>query len=200
MQPEGLPDRAAARWPHRPAVAPPDPFNYPLRLDAGLLLNLISTITLVLGAIFGVAQLRFYGARRQREAMLTLVASFQTPEFVHAMRVALDPAIPDGLSRSELEARVGAEIDGVWLLLSTWESLGVMVCRRQVDLDLIDDFFSGVIGLSWLKFGRYVADIRGELRRDTYFEWFQWLAERLAERETQAPPIPGHLAERGWRR
>ena len=165
----------------------------------GDLLNLVSTFTLVVGVVFGLVQLQHFRARRRREAMLALATSYQTPAFVHAMRVALDPAIPDGLGRAELEARLGPEIDSVWLLLSTWESLGVLVCRREIELAVVDDLFSGVLQLCRHKFAVYVEELRADLGRDTYFEWFQWLAERFMERERLAPPVPGHVAHRAWR-
>jgi hypothetical protein len=168
-------------------------------MDLALLLNLVSTFTLIAGTGFGLVQLRFYRSRRQREAILTLVHSYETQEFVHAMRVVLDPAIPDDLPGADLERRLAGEMDAVWLLLTTWESMGVLVCRGEIDLETVDDFFSGVIALSWRRLRHYVTDHRAAIGRETYFEWFQWLAERFAERETQAPPRPAYVAERAWR-
>ena len=31
------------------------------------------------------------------------------------------------------------------------------------------------------------------------WEWFQWLAERVAEREREVNPVPAHLAHRDWK-
>jgi hypothetical protein len=39
-----------------------------------------------------------------------------------------------------------------------------------------------------------------EANRDTVFEWFQWLAERMIEREGKTEPVPAHIAHRDWRR
>ena len=90
-------------------------------------------------------------------------------------------------------------MDGAWLLMTTWESLGILVHRREISLKLVEDFFSGPIALSWLKFQNLVEEMRRELDRDTYFEWFQWLAERVMERESSLPPIPAHIEYRAWR-
>ncbi|UCC73845.1 MAG: hypothetical protein JSV86_04600 [Gemmatimonadota bacterium] len=30
-------------------------------------------------------------------------------------------------------------------------------------------------------------------------EWFQWLAERISERESSHAPIPAHIVHRSWR-
>lgn len=44
-----------------------------------------------------------------------------------------------------------------------------------------------------------LAGERQETGRETIGEWFQWLAERFAEREGTARPVPTHLQYRDWR-
>ncbi len=69
---------------------------------------------------------------------------------------------------------------------------------RGSALALGDDFFSGPIILSWKKLEALVQEMRGHDGRDTYFEWFQWLAERIHDRESAADPIPAHIEHRAW--
>jgi hypothetical protein len=83
-------------------------------------------------------------------------------------------------------------------MMTTWESLGILVQRGQVDLPMVDDFFSGPIVLSWRKLQRYTDEQRAELDRQTIWEWFQWLAERMQERESATPPVPAHIEHRHW--
>jgi hypothetical protein len=73
------------------------------------------------------------------------------------------------------------------------------VFRREVTLDLVDDFFSGPILLSWQKLRVYSEEWRRALNRDTFAEWFHWLAERMMERERLSPPVPAYIAHRTWR-
>jgi hypothetical protein len=89
--------------------------------------------------------------------------------------------------------------DAVYLVSLTWESLGVLVYRRQVTLDLVDDFFSGPLVISWQKLKVYSEEWRRTLNRETGNEWFHWLAERMLEREKTSPPIPAYVAHRHWR-
>jgi hypothetical protein len=65
-------------------------------------------------------------------------------------------------------------------------------------LDVVDDFYSASIVQSWQKLGPYVGELRAEQRRATRWEWFQWLAERMMEREAASPPVPAHEAHRSW--
>ena len=84
-------------------------------------------------------------------------------------------------------------------MTTTWESLGVLVFRGEIDLQLIDDFFSGPIRISWRRLERHVMGEREETGRETINEWFQWLNERLEEMESIEAPVPAHVEHRNWR-
>ena len=64
---------------------------------------------------------------------------------------------------------------------------------------MVDDLFGGPILISWRHLERYVADQRSELKRDTMGEWFQWLAERIAEFETTTGRVPANIREADWK-
>ena len=130
--------------------------------------------------------------------MLELVRSFQSPAFTSALRRVL--SLPDGADAQKIREVLGPDgEDAVYLVALTWESLGVLVFRREVTLDLIDDLFSGPILLSWQKLRVYSEEWRRAQNRETGSEWFHWLAERMIEREKMAPPVPAYIAHRRWR-
>src|SRR6266700_2485190 len=153
-------------------------------MDISTLANFINAIAVTAGVIFAAVQIRQYQKRRQRDAMLELVRSFQSPAFTAALRRVL--YLPDG-------------DDAVYLVSLTWESLGVLVFRREVTLYLVDDFFSGPLIISWQKLKVYSEEWRRTLNRETGNEWFHWLAERMMEREKLSPPVPAYIAHRTWR-
>lgn len=165
-------------------------------MDVASWTQLISTIALIIGVAFTAVQVHHLRVERGREATLELVHSFETPEFAKA--IYLLSSIPEGLSREELEEHLGRDMESIYLLLTTWESLGILVFQGEVSLDLVDDFFSGPLVLSWSRLGEYVLGTRRELERETYNEWFQWLAERMEERESSSPPVPAHVAHADW--
>src|SRR5438552_3045765 len=158
-------------------------------MDISTLANLINAIAVTAGVIFAAAQIRQYRQRRQRDAMLELVRSFQSPAFTAALRRVL--SLPDGADAAKIREVLGPDgEDAVYLVSLTWESLGVLVFRREVTLDLVDDFFSGPLVISWQKLKVYSEEWRRTLNRETGNEWFHWLAERMLERERTSPPIP----------
>jgi len=167
-------------------------------MDISTIANLINAIAVTAGVIFAAAQIRQYRQRRQRDAMLELVRSFQSPAFTAAYRRVL--SLPDGADSAKIREVLGPDgEDAVYLVSLTWESLGVLVYRREVTLDLVDDFFSGPLVISWQKLKVYSEEWRRTLNRETGNEWFHWLAERMLEREKTSPPIPAYIAHRHWR-
>jgi hypothetical protein len=168
-------------------------------MDISTIANLINALAVTAGVIFAAVQIRHYSQRRRRDAMLELVRSFQSPSFASAFRRVI--SLPDGATQAQVIKLLGADgEDATHIVGLTWESLGVLVFRREVTLDVVDDFFSGPISISWRKLSGYVVEQRAVLDRETAFEWFQWLAERMIDREKQTPPVPAHIAHRGWKK
>ena len=166
-------------------------------MDLTTATNLISTIAIVLGVGFAAYQLYLLRLQRAREVQLTLARSLQGPDFQEALQKIV--FLPEGLSKAEIDERLGPDRDVVFHWFGSMEALGVLLHHREVSLSVVDDFFSGPIVLSWRRLQGYVADVRRETKRDTMHEWFQWLAERFIERENVAPPVPAHVAYRSWR-
>jgi hypothetical protein len=167
-------------------------------MDLSTLANLINAFAVTAGVIFAAAQIRYYRQRRRRDAMLELVRSFQSPAFASAFRRVL--SLPDGATTAQIREKLGpAGEEIVYLVTLTWESLGVMLFRGEVTIDLLDDFFSGPILISWRKLNVFVEEDRRALDRNTVAEWFQWLVERMIAREKEAAAVPAHIAHRDWK-
>jgi len=164
-------------------------------MDVSTVANLINALAVTAGVIFAAVQIRDYRRQRHRDSMSALVRSFQTPSFAHSLRRV--SSLPDNVTREQISTLLGPDgEDDVYALLTSWEALGILLYRKQVNIDLIDDFFSGPIVVSWRKLSGYVEAMRAEAKRETYFEWVQWLAERMMERESKTPPVPAHIAHR----
>lgn len=162
-----------------------------------LILQSIATLSIFAGVIFALLQLRTSNQQRARESALQMLHSFRTPEFLQAVNIVFD--LPEGLSRKELEERLGERLGSILVLFGTFESLGILVFRRDIDIRMVEDFFSGIIVLSGRKLKRYLEDVRVAGNRQTYYEWFQWLAELVERREQKAPAVPAFAAHRDWK-
>lgn len=167
-------------------------------MDWSTTADVVNTVAVTAGVAFAATQLFDIRRQRKREAMLGLVRSFQSADFTTALRRV--NSLPDDADRDAIRNVLGPDgEDEVFLVGLTWESLGVLVFRREIAMELIDDFFSGAITVSWRKLRAFVEEDRRDLDRATVWEWFQWLADRVAERERALVPVPAHLANRDWR-
>jgi hypothetical protein len=173
-------------------------------MDSTDLIQNLGNIGDFVGAIGVIATLAYLGVQvrqtrmsNERDAAIELIRSFQTPEFTQMLQKSFE--LPVGLTRQEFESRYAGDLARLYSYFATWESLGIMVQRRQIDLALVCDFFSHPILHAWRVWEVYVTDLRKDLGRDTPWEWFQWLAEKVAARESAAAPIPAYIEFRDWK-
>ncbi len=162
-------------------------------MDLATAANVINALAVMAGVIFAATQIRDYRRQRRRDSMLNLVQSFQSSTFVKGLRAVIE--LPEGASAQQIREILGAEgEDLVAHVTATWETVGVLLFHNELSLDIIDDFFSGPILISWRKLQPYVIELRQHYQRDTWLEWFQWLAERMMERESHATAVPAYVA------
>ncbi len=161
-----------------------------------IILQLITTISIFAGVIFAVLQLRYSNRQRARESALQMLHSFRTPEFLKATDIVL--GLPEGLSKKEIEERLGDNIAGILLLFGTFEGLAILVHNRDIEIGMVEDFFSGILIFSGRKLKNYLEETRKESGRQTYYEWYQWLYEQVEKRESKSPAVPAYIAFRDW--
>lgn len=166
-------------------------------MNLPLTLQLIATAIMIIGIGFGIQNIRQYQASRKRESAILMLNSFQTSEFVRGLLCIFD--LPENVNKAELDSLPIDQFLAVYMVMGTWERLGVLVYRSEIELGLVEDAYSGPVIQSWQKLEGYVLELRANLGQDTAMEWFQWLAERIMERETASQPSPAYIAHRDWR-
>jgi len=161
------------------------------------LFDLITMVAVLVGLTFGAIELRQLRAAQESQAVLELYQTIQTPEYVRGGDLIL--ALPDDLSPSELREYLSGE-DGNLMqqVRLTFEGLGVMVYRRDVPIEWVDEMFRLVIITSWDKFEPLTLEDRQRLDYPGEFEWHQWLAERLRDLHQGEQPVPAYEAYRDW--
>jgi len=148
------------------------------------------------GVLLGVFQLREFQRNRRVLAAVEVVHSFRNAEFNRALRLVW--ALPDGLTAEQLRAR-GPELEDAAILLGTTiESVGVLVYRRVVPIDIVDELMGDAIVAFWPKLSLWIAEMRKVQGRESVYEWFQWLVERLKERQRRTAD-GAHVRYREWR-
>ncbi len=157
------------------------------------LAEIIGGLAVVFGISFGYLEYRRYKATIQREAAANLARSFQTQELAAAIRIVLE--LPEPIGKDDYQKLSESEKNLIWLLFSSIESVGILVSRGDLTLELVDEFFSVPIEEGWGKLAPYVEDLREEFNSPQAWEWYQWLHERLRERHEKSPRVPAHVRE-----
>jgi hypothetical protein len=162
------------------------------------LVDVLTIVALASGLLFAAFEWRGSRRERRRQSQILLLRSFESPEFLKAMRRLL--FLPDGLSRQQVEETLGEDgSDLLWYWLGTMESIGILVFNREIDIRLVDQSFGGPVIVIWRKLRGYVEAVRGEVGRDTMHEWYQWLVERAETLEREEGRTAAHLLNADWR-
>ena len=159
------------------------------------LLQAVETVAVVVGVVFGLFQLRQLRVQRELQAGIELLHPLQMPE--SGKTLLLIHSLPDNLTGEQLRERLGDDFESVLAVLSLWESLGPLVARGYVPVEMYEEFYRGPTILCWKKLRRYIEEQR-KIGWPTLFEWLQWLAERMEERSLRSPDVPAFERFRSW--
>ena len=158
-----------------------------------LALQALETAAIVIGVVFALIQLR---QLRNHEVKAGIELLHTLPHMAEA-GLALHE-LPDNLSGEELRSRLGNKFVSVIDLLAVFESLGPLVARGQVPIEMYAEYYRGVTVLSWKKVHRYVLEER-QAGWPNLFEWVQWLADRMEERSALAQNAPAFERFKDWK-
>ena len=160
------------------------------------LLQLITTVSVTAAGIFAGVQIILLKKQKARESAIQMLHSTQTPEFMVAVNILFN--VPENLSKKQIEDFVGSKMDSVLVMFGTFESIGYLVYRRDISLELVDNFFGGAIVLFWKKYANYFIELRTISKRDNYGEWVQWLSDQLKKRGSKLQTKPAHIEYKNW--
>lgn len=160
-----------------------------------LVLQAIETAAVIVGVVFGLIQLRQLRSQRAVQAGIELLHPLQAPQSVEAIMLVY--SLPDNLSGEQVRERLGTHFGSVLGVLGMFESLGPLVARGHVPVEMYSDFYRGVTILCWKKLRGYIEEQR-QSGWPSLFEWLQWLAERMEERQALSSDVPAFERFKDW--
>ncbi len=156
-------------------------------IEIANLAEIIGALTIISGAAFGLYQLSEYKKQRREQIASELMKTFYSPELSRA--VALIRSLPDGASAEVLREDLGPAGEEAAIQLCTiFETMGVLVHERIAPFTLVEQLAGGMICVMYRKLTPWLNTVRLEQQQPSWAEWFQWLAEQLAERKKSAEP------------
>ena len=79
-----------------------------------------------------------------------------------------------------------------------FETVGMLIHNHVVPMDAMADLVGGFTLKSWSILSKWTEEIRVKNHQPEFFEWYQWLAERLVERG-ESSRQPAYEIHRSWR-
>jgi len=140
----------------------------------------VATTSVVVGVVFAVLQLRGLLKTRQTDLIMRLYSRFGSKGFQKTWEEVLGREAKD---LYDYEKKYGwAE----WTAIGVFfEGLGVLLHRKLISIDLVDDLFSGPIKTTWNKMKNNIIESRKEQGQPTIFEWFEYLYNEMQKTEQQ---------------
>ena len=169
--------------------------------------EVLGLVTILGAAIYSWYQIKELRRSRDSVTAMSLAANFQNEDFVIGLTAIMNTDIDtskfeQGSRKENYEAfkeYFGEDWSKVMTVLTTWESVGVLVHRGDMDFHALYDLFSGVIIKTYESFAFYFEPIREE-QGNKNMEWFIWLADRVMEYENEGSGTPpAHTAFKDWR-
>jgi hypothetical protein len=168
-----------------------------MHLDLSSTLNLISTVAIAAALIFAALQVRQQNLKRTDQAAVTVIQTMQSERWTRALD--LIGKLPENTQLSNIE-RMGPEVvSSLFDLTLRLETIGYMVFRRIVQLDVVDDLIGGVTLVFWSRAKAWSDQIRVQTGNPKFAEWCEWLAGRITERRARLGHEPAHIRHAHWR-
>ena len=166
-------------------------------METYTIFDILSKAAIIAAGIFAAIQLVQIKRQRSRESALQLLNSVQTPELIEAMNIVY--GMPLGLTKQEIEIHLGDKLPKVMHMHMQLESIGLLVFKKEIKLELVTEFIRGPILLFWGSMKNYFFEFRKTKNDENYGEWVQWLAEQVENKEFKKSTKPAHIAYKNWK-
>ena len=169
--------------------------------------EILGLVTILGAAVYSWFQIKELRRSRDSTTAMSLAANFQDEDFVVGLTAIMNmdfdaSEYKHGDQKATVEAfkqQCGEDWPKVMRVLTTWESIGVLIHRGDMDFHAFYDLFSGVIIKTYEAFSFFFEPIR-ENENNKNMEWFLWLADRVIEFEKEGSGTPpAHVAFADWR-
>ena len=129
-------------------------------------------------AIYYILQIRHQTKVRQTDLIMKLYSQFNSLEFQKMWEEVLNREAKDYDDYSKKYG--GAEVTAVGMF---FEGIGILLKRKLIDIELVDDMFTTPIKWTWEKIRGMILELRRTRNQPEIFEWFEYLHNEMKKRE-----------------
>jgi hypothetical protein len=143
----------------------------------------IASAGVFIAAVYYIFQLRHQAKQRQTDMVMKLYATFGSTEFQKAYRKIMDLEFEDFADYWKRYAENAEVMAALTTVDVFFEGIGVLVKRKLVGMDLVDDLLSSNILSTWEKTKPLTEGIRKMRARPQSWEWFEYVYNEMKKRE-----------------
>ncbi len=149
-----------------------------VEVDIQTISIVVASASVVVAAIYYVSQIRHQIRIRQTDLVIRLYSQFTSPEFQKTWNDVLKRETKD---YSDYEKKYGlADTVTVGMF---FEGIGILLKRKLIDIELVDDMFTSPIKMTWEKMRDNTLEARKVRNQPEIFEWFEYLYNEVKKRE-----------------
>jgi hypothetical protein len=144
-------------------------------VDVSTILSIVTTVSIVIGVIFALMELRHLTGTRKTEIIMKIYDRFGSREMVEAiMKVgnAKFETIEDYRNKYGF-----TEVTEIAVL---FEGLGVLLEQNLIDIKMVDQLFGPSLNSLWERMQPVIYAMRKGLNEPFFFSHFEYLIKRLS--------------------
>jgi hypothetical protein len=154
----------------------------------------------ILGVLYSIwiaiKQLKLQSIQRRDLAIMECARSFEDREFTEAY--ALLTGLHTGLSNDEFHALDDSYELAALRVCMKFETVGLLVYKNVIPLDAMEDLVGGAAISIYNILQNWIEASRLDRNHPTFLEWYQWLFDRLNERNRLDRP-PAFKTFKNWK-
>ena len=139
---------------------------------------LIASAGVLAGVIYYILEIRQQTKIRQMDLLMRLFSTFDSNEFQEEYIKFLDLKITN---YDEYVKTYGFK--GLFKIFPFFEALGIMLNRKMVSLDLVEQMYSQSIQIMWEKTKPIQEGLRKKYSQPKWGEWFEYLYDEMKKKE-----------------
>lgn len=159
------------------------------------MVEIFTGISIVIGIIIGVFQLSSLRNQQRDAIAINLSQTFYSKDLAESL--ALLRNVPDGISATEMRELGHEYVEATIKVITSFETMGLLVYRRIAPLDLVMDMAGGIISVMSRRLHQWQEDTRIEQNQPSWGEWFDWLGEQAHRAKNEK--LPAHVEFRDWK-
>jgi len=157
----------------------PELFKIDIIMDTQTILiiaQLFGNLAITVGIIIAIVQVKQMKKQRKEMAAIEFFNAWLTPEFTKAVNEI--QLLPNQITTKKLIASKPEMESYAFLVHSFFESTGILVNRKIISFNVVNDLVGGVIQVVWKKLEVWIKEWREE-RNPVAGEWFEWLKNEI---------------------